>query len=385
MVNLLDTGTSNPQDNDYYIAQYAGGGTTTKTYYRRPHSALYNYIKGKIGIADTGTTFLRKDGTWQTPVGTTYTAGTGLSLTGTQFSLDTVSATAATTAASPTFGGSVIAITGITANDYGQIIGTTATTINIPSTTATTTANGLMTSGLCTILDNISNVSIEAGTGISVTSNATFGTTSGSRTISLSAVTTTADTATSSPGHGGNFTAISGVETNGYGQVTKVTTKTITLPGDNNNAVTQTNTSTAAAYRVILSNAANDTTETTGVKKASTLTYNPSTKVLTVNGGTVSATTFSGTATVASAIATTGTTTQFWRGDNKWETPDYPVTSVATKTGAVTLGTLTICGHTYNGASDTTINLEDLNLASAMDFKGITVANLSNGSTASPI
>lgn len=382
MVNLLDTGSSNPQDNDYYIAQYAGGGTTTTTYHRRPHSALYNYIKGKIGITNTGTTFLRKDGTWQTPVGTTYTAGTGLSLTGTQFSLDTVSTTAATTAASPTFGGSVVAITGITTNDYGQIIGTTATTINIPSTTATTTADGLMASGLCTTIDNISNVSIAAGTGISITSSAAFGTTSGTRTISLSTVTTTAATATSSPSYGGNFTAISGIETNSYGQVTKVTTKTITLPGDNNNAVTQTSTATSAAYRVILSNAANDDTETAGVKKASSLTYNPSTKILTVSGGTVSATTFSGTATAASAIATAAdTTAKFWRGDNTWEIPDYPVTSVANKTGAVTLGTLTICGHTYDGTSNTTINLEDLNLASAMDFKGITLENLSNGST----
>lgn len=44
----LGIGSSNPQDDDYYIAQYAGGGTTTTTYHRRKHSALYNYIKGKL-------------------------------------------------------------------------------------------------------------------------------------------------------------------------------------------------------------------------------------------------------------------------------------------------------------------------------------------------
>ena len=46
-LNRLSTGSSNPTDNDYYIAQYAGGGTTTTTYHRRPVSALWNYIKSK--------------------------------------------------------------------------------------------------------------------------------------------------------------------------------------------------------------------------------------------------------------------------------------------------------------------------------------------------
>ena len=47
LINSLTTGTTTPVDADYYIAQYAGGGTTTTTYHRRPHSALYAYIKGK--------------------------------------------------------------------------------------------------------------------------------------------------------------------------------------------------------------------------------------------------------------------------------------------------------------------------------------------------
>ena len=48
MMNLLSEGTSDPTDNDYYIAQYVGGGTTTTTYHRRPVSKLYNYMKGKF-------------------------------------------------------------------------------------------------------------------------------------------------------------------------------------------------------------------------------------------------------------------------------------------------------------------------------------------------
>lgn len=47
MINTLAEGTSTPTDNDYYIAQYAGGGTSTTIYTRRLHSALWSYIKGK--------------------------------------------------------------------------------------------------------------------------------------------------------------------------------------------------------------------------------------------------------------------------------------------------------------------------------------------------
>lgn len=50
MINTLSTGTAAPTDADYYVTQYAGGGTTTTSYHRRPHSALWTYIKGK---ADT--------------------------------------------------------------------------------------------------------------------------------------------------------------------------------------------------------------------------------------------------------------------------------------------------------------------------------------------
>ena len=46
-LNSLDIGASTPVDADYYISQYVSGGTTTTTYYRRPMSALWTYIKGK--------------------------------------------------------------------------------------------------------------------------------------------------------------------------------------------------------------------------------------------------------------------------------------------------------------------------------------------------
>lgn len=50
LINKLTEGTSDPVDNDYYIAQYAGGGTTSTTYHRRPISKLWNYIKSKMRL-----------------------------------------------------------------------------------------------------------------------------------------------------------------------------------------------------------------------------------------------------------------------------------------------------------------------------------------------
>lgn len=48
LINALDNGTSTPVDADYFISQYVAGGTTTTTYHRRPMSALYAYMKGKM-------------------------------------------------------------------------------------------------------------------------------------------------------------------------------------------------------------------------------------------------------------------------------------------------------------------------------------------------
>ena len=46
MINQLATGDSVPGGNDYYISQYANGGTTTTTYHRRPVSKLAEYVRG---------------------------------------------------------------------------------------------------------------------------------------------------------------------------------------------------------------------------------------------------------------------------------------------------------------------------------------------------
>lgn len=48
LINSLNTESSTPKDADYYVSQYAGGGTSNTSFVRRPVSALWNYIKGKI-------------------------------------------------------------------------------------------------------------------------------------------------------------------------------------------------------------------------------------------------------------------------------------------------------------------------------------------------
>lgn len=87
LINGLSVGNSDPQDDDYIISQYVNGGTTTTTYHRRPLSKFWNWIKTKLGIGTNDGTFLRKDGTWATPSGTTYSAGQGLVKNGSTFKI----------------------------------------------------------------------------------------------------------------------------------------------------------------------------------------------------------------------------------------------------------------------------------------------------------
>lgn len=62
LINGLSAGASDPQDDDYIVAQYAGGGTKTTTYHRRPLSKFWNWIKSKLGIENLTTPALKISG-----------------------------------------------------------------------------------------------------------------------------------------------------------------------------------------------------------------------------------------------------------------------------------------------------------------------------------
>ena len=48
LINSLSTESNTPSDADYYVSQYAGGGTSNTSFVRKPVSALWTYIKSKI-------------------------------------------------------------------------------------------------------------------------------------------------------------------------------------------------------------------------------------------------------------------------------------------------------------------------------------------------
>ncbi len=88
------------------------------------------------------------------------------------------------------------------------------------------------------------------------------------------------------------------------------------------------------------------------------------------------------------ALPSSNGTSQYLRGDGAWTTfptITIPVTSVAGKTGDVTLGTLTIGDVTYNGSGNATVSIADLGIASTTTFWGITDTNLSDGSTTTTV
>ena len=84
LLNKLTTGSSTPTDADYYICQWAGGGTTTTSYVRRPMSALYTYIKSKLSL-NPDERFIYATSATSNQYGTTEATGSSSTLTRTQF------------------------------------------------------------------------------------------------------------------------------------------------------------------------------------------------------------------------------------------------------------------------------------------------------------
>ncbi len=182
----------------------------------------------------------------------------------------------------------------------------TSITLNATSPISIDSSSAITTSGSRTISHATSGVT--AGTYRSVTVNATGHVTAGTNPTTLS-------------GYGITDAKIaSGVITLGSNTITPLTASSTldatklsgTIPSgcytDTNNAVTQTATTTSAAYELLFSSTADNTTRTEGARKTSTLTYNPSTKALvtggTVNGYTLAAASAKGVDTSISAAST---------------------------------------------------------------------------------
>jgi len=106
--------------------------------------------------------------------------------------------------------------------------------------------------------------------------------------------------ANASPSHGGTF-SVPYLTVDAKGRITAASTKTITLPasGNTDTLVTQTNTTSDASYRLLLSENANDTTETKTARKSTKLQFNPSSGKLTLSGGAHINQAYTGTATAA--------------------------------------------------------------------------------------
>lgn len=182
---------------------------------------------------------------------TTYTAGAGLTLNGTEFKHSN-SVTGGTVKGDDTktltYGGT-FKIPSITYDNQGHITGTTTTTMTMPSLQhidisvadpTSATAEDLAYSGKFTVLNTVTRDAYGHITGYT-TKQYTL------PAVSHPGVTTASDTtSTAGPDYGGTFTAIDSVTRDTYGHVTKVNVKTITMPSLKHIAVTKDTDTTSA-------------------------------------------------------------------------------------------------------------------------------------------
>lgn len=147
LLNALDPDSSTPIDADYFISQYAQGGTTKTTYHRRPVSALYTYMKGKMDSV------YQAKGTYLTsiPIASSTTLGGVKIGSGLTVAADgTISAAYTLPTASSTTKGGIKVGTGLTMNSETLNHSNSITAKTAYGSTATTaSANG----GTITVTD----------------------------------------------------------------------------------------------------------------------------------------------------------------------------------------------------------------------------------------
>lgn len=166
-------------------------------------------------------------------------AGTAISATGGAKKITIAHANVTSTPAIGTavsgWAGKFNAITGITVNAQGHVTGYTTTAITMPSApnvshTLTVGSNHAITlKGPSTT----NSVSLIAGSSITLTDDASKNTITIGHAAYDTALAGTAQTA-ATLAHGGKFTVVTGVSRDATGHVAGYTTKEYTLPGDNN-------------------------------------------------------------------------------------------------------------------------------------------------------
>ena len=191
LINSLSAETSTPKDADYYVAQYAGGGTSNTSFVRRPVSSLWEYIKDKISsvLGLTKSNY----------AGKAATAGTADKAVADKSGND-IKTTYATKAELSTHKNDTTVH--ITAAER------TAWNAKASTSVATTSANGLMSKTDKAKLDGISSGANEAD--VSYASKKLTKTINGTTTDVVAASTIISDTNTF-----GNFAAVTDVNVDG--------------------------------------------------------------------------------------------------------------------------------------------------------------------------
>lgn len=150
----------------------------------------------------------------------------------------------------------------------------------------------------------------------------------------------------------------------------------VTDPKLTDEKVTQTNSTTAADYRILLSGSANDTTATEGANKSTNLRFNPSTKLLSI-GGDLSAT---GDLTITGDAYLNGETYV-----DDITAGSLLVTGAASFTNIPTAPTPATSSNDTSIATTAFVKNNLGGLSGAMHFKGTTTTAMSDGLTTAAV